>query len=85
MIVTPGAASIAYDQKCNRVYVVTGAKGVDMATSEIDAVDPDSGKKVGCLAAASNHTEALILEDNGPVPFVNLTDHSSVGSSIATP
>lgn len=75
---TPGSDSIAYDQKSNRVYIVTGGKDVDMATSEIDAVDPDSGKKLGSITTASNHTEALAVEQNGNRLFVNLTDHSSV-------
>ena len=75
---TPGADSLAYDQKANRVYIVTGGKDVDMATSEIDAVDPDSGKKLGAITIDSNHTEALAVQQNGNRIFVNLTDHNSV-------
>jgi DNA-binding beta-propeller fold protein YncE len=74
----PGADSLAYDPAANRVYIVTGGKDVKMATSEVAAVDPDSGKKLGAITTQSNHTEAVTLEKGGKRLFVNLTDHSSV-------
>jgi hypothetical protein len=74
----PGADSLAYDPVANRVYIVTGGKDVKMTTSEVAAVDPDSGKKVGAITTQSNHTEAVTLEKGGKRLFVNLTDHSSV-------
>lgn len=74
----PGADSLAYDATANRVYIVTGGKDVKLATSEVAAVDPDSGKKVGSITTQSNHTEAVTLEKGGKRLFVNLTDHSSV-------
>jgi DNA-binding beta-propeller fold protein YncE len=74
----PGADSLAYDPTSKRVYIVTGGKDVELATSEIAAVDPESGKKLGAITTQSNHTEAVTLEQNGQRLFVNLTDHSSV-------
>jgi DNA-binding beta-propeller fold protein YncE len=69
----PGADSIGYDPAENVVYVVTGGKDVDMATSELAAVDPDTGKKKRALTLQDNHVEAMALEKNGNRLFINLT------------
>jgi DNA-binding beta-propeller fold protein YncE len=69
----PGADSIGYDPKENVVYIVTGGKDVDMTTSEIAAVDPDTGKKLRAVTFEDNHVEAMALEPNGNRLFINLT------------
>jgi DNA-binding beta-propeller fold protein YncE len=69
----PGADSIGYDPKENVVYIVTGGKDVDMATSELAAVDPDTGKKKRSVILQDNHVEAMALEQNGNRLFINLT------------
>ena len=69
----PGADSIGYDPKENVVYIVTGGKDVDMATSELAAVDPDTGKKLRAVTFQDNHVEAMALEPNGNRLFINLT------------
>ena len=69
----PGADSIGYDPKENVVYIVTGGKDVDMATSELAAVDPDTGKKKRSVTLQDNHVEAMALEQNGNRLFINLT------------
>jgi sugar lactone lactonase YvrE len=69
----PGADSIGYDPKENVVYIVTGGKDVDMATSELAAVDPDTGKKKRSVSLQDNHVEAMALEQNGNRLFINLT------------
>jgi len=74
----PGADSIGYDNVTNRVYVVSGGKDVEMATSEVSEVDPDSGKKIASITTQSNHTEAMALEKHGDRLFVNLTDKNTV-------
>ena len=53
----PGADSIAYDPAANLVYIVTGGKDVDMKTSEIAAVDPDTGKKKNSVTLDDNHVK----------------------------
>ena len=44
-----------------------------MATSELAAVDPDTGKKKGAITLQDNHVEAMALEKNGNRLFINLT------------
>jgi len=68
-----GADSAGYDAQRNIYYVVTGGKDVDMKTAEIEAVDPDSGKRLGSVKFNDNHVEAMALEKNGKRLFVNLT------------
>jgi DNA-binding beta-propeller fold protein YncE len=70
---TPGADSIGYDPSANIVYIVTGGKDVEMTTSELVAVDPDTGKKKGSITIQDNHVEAMALEERGNRLFVNLT------------
>jgi len=69
----PGADSIGYDPTENMVYIVTGGKDVDMATSELASVDPDTGEKKAALTLQDNHVEAMALEKNGNRLFINLT------------
>jgi DNA-binding beta-propeller fold protein YncE len=69
----PGADSIGYDPDANLVYIVTGGKDVDMATSELAAVDPDTGEKKGAITLQDNHVEGMALEKKGNRIFINLT------------
>ena len=69
----PGADSIGYDPAENMAYIVTGGKDVDMATSELASVDPDTGEKKAALTLQDNHVEAMALEKNGSRLFINLT------------
>lgn len=68
------ADSAGYDPKANIFYIVTGGKDVNMKTSEIEAVNPDTGKKLGEVKFNDNHVEAMALEKNGNRLFVNLAE-----------
>ena len=68
----PGADSAGYDAGANVWYVVTGGKDVDMKTAEIEAINPDTGKKIGGIEFKDNHVEAMALEKNGDRLFINL-------------
>jgi len=68
----PGADSAAYDAVANVWYIVTGGKDVDMTTAEIEAINPDTGKKLGEIKFNDNHVEAMALEKNGDRLFINL-------------
>ena len=70
---TEGADSAAYDPKTNIYYIVTGGKDVDMKTANVEAVNPDTGQRLGGLTFNDNHVEAIALEKNGDRMFVNLT------------
>ena len=74
----PGADSIGYDPTENMVYIVTGGKDVDMATSELASVDPDTGEKKAALTLQDNHVEAMALEKNGNRLFINLTQTNKI-------
>ena len=73
-----GADSAAYDAKSNVYYIVTGGKDVDMKTANVEAVNPDTGKRLGGVAFNDNHVEAIALEEHGDRIFVNLTEHSKM-------
>lgn len=70
---TESADSAAYDAEANVYYIVTGGKDVGMKTAEIEAVNPDTGKKLGEVKFNDNHVEALAIEKGGDRLFVNLT------------
>jgi DNA-binding beta-propeller fold protein YncE len=74
----PGADSSAYDAEANVVYIVTGGKDVDMATSELDAVNPDTGEKLGAVTFNDNHVEAMAIEKNGDRLFINLSQSNKI-------
>lgn len=70
---TEGADSAAYDAATNTFYIVTGGKDVDMKTAGIEAVNPDTGQRLGGITFNDDHVEAIALEPRGDRIFVNLT------------
>ena len=68
-----GADSAGYDPATNTYYIVTGGKDVDMKTADIQAVNPDTGKKLGQIQFKDDHVEAMALEKHGDRIFENLT------------
>ena len=67
------ADSAGYDAGSNVYYIVTGGKDVDMKTANIEAVNPDTGKRLGGITFQDNHVEAMAVEQHGGRIFVNLT------------
>jgi hypothetical protein len=72
------ADSAGYDAAANVYYIVTGGKDVDMKTANLEAVNPDTGKRLGGITFNDNHVEAIALEKNGNRIFVNLTQNSKL-------
>ncbi len=70
---TEGADSAAYDPATNIYYIVTGGKDVDMKTASVEAVNPDTGQRLGGITFNDDHVEAIALEEHGSRIFVNLT------------
>jgi DNA-binding beta-propeller fold protein YncE len=70
---TPGSDTAKYDSAANILYVVTGGKDVDMKTATLEAVNPDTGAKVGSVTFSDNHVEAMSFADGDPRLFINLT------------
>jgi DNA-binding beta-propeller fold protein YncE len=75
---TVGADSSGYDAAANVWYIVTGGKDVDMKTAEIEAVNPDTGKKLGELKFNDNHVEAMAIEKHGDRLFINLAQTNKI-------
>ena len=73
VVLTPGADSGMYDQAANVYYVVTGGKDVDMKTAELDAINPDTGAKLGSITFNDNHVEALDIDPTSNKLYINLT------------
>ena len=75
---TPGADSAGYDAAANIYYVITGGKDVDMKSAFLEAVNPDTGQKLGKIEFADNHVEAMALEKGGSRIFINLAQTNKI-------
>jgi DNA-binding beta-propeller fold protein YncE len=73
IVLTEGADSSRYDQAANVYYVVTGGKDVDMKTANLEAINPDTGAKVGEITFPDNHVEALAIDPTSNKLYINLT------------
>lgn len=73
IVLTEGADSSKYDKAANIYYIVTGGKDVDMKTANLDAVNPDTGAKIGEITFPDNHVEALDIDPTSDKLYVNLT------------
>ncbi|HEV2484738.1 MAG TPA: hypothetical protein VGT08_04320 [Terracidiphilus sp.] len=78
LALTPGSDTSKYDPAANVLYVVTGGKDVDMQTANLEAVDPDTGKKLGSITFQDNHVEAMAFDDSDPRLFINLTQTNKI-------
>jgi DNA-binding beta-propeller fold protein YncE len=70
---TPGSDTSKYDASTNILYIVTGGKDVNMSTANLEAVNPDTGAKLGSITFQDNHVEAMTFADGDPRLFINLT------------
>lgn len=75
---TPGSDTSKYDAAANVLYVVTGGKDVDMKTANLEAVNPDTGARLGSIAFPDNHVEAMAFDDGDPRLFINLTQSNKI-------
>ena len=75
---TPGSDTAKYDASSNILYVVTGGKDVDMKTANLEAVNPDTGAKLGSITFSDNHVEAMAFVDGDPRLFINLAQTNKI-------
>jgi len=75
---TPGSDTSKYDSAANVLYVVTGGKDVDMKTANLEAVNPDTGAKLGSITFQDNHVEAMAFVESDPRLFINLTQTNKI-------
>jgi DNA-binding beta-propeller fold protein YncE len=73
VVLTPGSDTAKYDASAKILYVVTGGKDVDMKTANLEAVNPDTGAKLGSITFPDNHVEAMAFVEGDPRLFINLT------------
>jgi DNA-binding beta-propeller fold protein YncE len=73
IVLTEGADSARYDQASNTFYVVTGGKDVDMTTANLEAINPDTGAKIGKITFPDNHVEAFAIDPTSNKLYINLT------------
>jgi DNA-binding beta-propeller fold protein YncE len=78
LALTPGSDTSKYDAAANVLYVVTGGKDVDMKTANLEAVNPDTGAKLGSITFQDNHVEAMTFVDGDPRLFINLTQSNKI-------
>jgi DNA-binding beta-propeller fold protein YncE len=75
---TPGSDTAKYDAAANILYVVTGGKDVDMKTCNLEAINPDTGAKLGSVTFQDNHVEAMAFVDGDPRIFLNLAQTNKI-------
>jgi len=75
---TPGSDTSKYDAAANILYVVTGGKDVDMKTANLEAVNPDTGARIGSITFPDNHVEAMAFVDEDPRLFINLAQTNKI-------
>jgi DNA-binding beta-propeller fold protein YncE len=75
---TPGSDTAKYDAASNLLYIVTGGKDVDMKTCNLEAINPDTGAKVGSVTFQDNHVEAMAFVDGDPRIFINLAQTNKI-------
>ena len=75
---TPGSDTAKYDATSNILYVVTGGKDVDMKTCNLEAINPDTGAKLGSVTFPDNHVEAMAFVDGDPRLFINLAQTNKI-------
>ena len=75
---TPGSDTAKYDATSNTLYVVTGGKDVDMKTCNLEAINPDTGAKLGQVTFQDNHVEAMAFVDGDPRIFINLAQTNKI-------
>ncbi len=73
IVLTEGADSAKYDNASNTFYIVTGGKDVDMKTANLEAINPDTGAKVGEITFPDNHVEAFTIDPTSNKLYINLT------------
>lgn len=75
---TPGSDTAKYDAASNILYVVTGGKDVDMKTCNLEAINPDTGARLGSVTFQDNHVEAMAFVDGDPRIFINLAQTNKI-------
>jgi DNA-binding beta-propeller fold protein YncE len=75
---TPGSDTAKYDAAANILYVVTGGKDVDMKMCNLEAINPDTGAKLGSITFQDNHVEAMAFVDGDPRIFINLAQTNKI-------
>jgi hypothetical protein len=73
IVLTEGADSSGYDKATNVYYIVTGGKDVGMQTANLEAVNPDTGAKLGEVTFPDNHVEAFTIDPTSNKLYINLT------------
>jgi DNA-binding beta-propeller fold protein YncE len=73
IVLTEGADSAKYDKASNTFYIVTGGKDVNMTTAKLEAINPDSGAKIGEITFPDNHVEAFAIDPTSNKLYINLT------------
>ena len=78
VVLTPGSDTSKYDAAANVLYVVTGGKDVEMKTANLEAVNPDTGAKLGSITFQDNHVEAMAFVEDDPRLFINLAQTNKI-------
>jgi DNA-binding beta-propeller fold protein YncE len=69
-----GADSFGFDSSSGHIWVVTGGKDVPQKDSNLTEIDPQTGKHFVNVHFDADHVEAMAIEQQGPLIYINVTD-----------
>jgi len=74
----PDADSIGYDPATKYLYITTAMKGAGTEASALSVVDTTSAKVLGKIKLPAESPEAMAMESNGPMIYVDLMDQNKI-------
>jgi DNA-binding beta-propeller fold protein YncE len=75
---TEDADAIAYDEAKHLLYVTNGGKEAHNDFSLVSVIDTEKGERVSEFRFPSANLEAITLEKNGPLMYVNARDKNQI-------
>ena len=74
----PDADSIGYDATTKELYVTNGGESVKSEYSSLSVIDTTSVAKVADVKIKAGALEAMVLEKQGPLIYINLMDQNKI-------
>ncbi|MBW4028807.1 MAG: hypothetical protein HIU93_15675 [Acidobacteria bacterium] len=74
----PDADSIGYDPSTKNLYVTNGGESVKSEYSSLSVIDTGSLARLGDIKIKAAALEAMVLEKNGPLIYINMMDQNKI-------
>ena len=74
----PDADSIGYDAAAKELYVTNGGESIKSEYSSLSVIDTTSMAHVADVKIKAGALEAMVLEKNGPLIYINMMDQNKI-------